>query len=72
MDGREDGIQMTQFRVVRKRSWTSAILWWGMWWGISPRFRKKREYLFAEVRQRVKSTDTLSVFLRIVLSSFIP
>ena len=26
---------MTQFGVVRKRSWTSAILWWGMWWGIA-------------------------------------
>ena len=57
MDGRADEIQMIQFRVVRKRSWTSAILWWG----ISRRFRKISSCWFAEVRQSMKSTNTLSV-----------
>ena len=61
MDGRADEIQMIQFRVVRKRSWTSAILWWGMWWGISRRFRKISSCWFAEVRQGLESTFTLSV-----------
>ena len=57
MDGRPHGIQMTQFGVVRGRSSTAASIWCRK----SRRFRKKRSCWFAEVRQRVKSTDTLSV-----------
>ena len=45
------------FRVVRKRLWTFAILWWGICW----RFRKIRSWSFADVRQSMKSTNTLSV-----------
>ena len=52
MDGRPDGIEMIQFRLVRKRSWTAAILWWG----ISRQFRKISSCWFAEVRQSMNST----------------
>ena len=49
-----------QFRLVRKRSWTSQSCG-GVWWGISRRFRKISSCWFAEVRQSTNSTDTLSL-----------
>ena len=59
--------QMTQFWVVHRRSSTAASFWCRK----SRRFRKALCW-FAEVRQSMKSTNTLSVFVRIILSSFIP
>ena len=61
MDGRPDGIQMTHFRVVRRRSSTAASFWCRKWCRKTRRFRKKRSCWFAEVRQGLESTDTLSV-----------
>ena len=57
MDGRPDGIQMTQFRVVSRRSSTAGSFWCRK----SQRFRKKCWCSFAEVHQGLESTDTLYV-----------
>ena len=51
------------FRVVCRRPWPAASFWCRKWCRKSLRFRKNRAYWFAEVRQRAKSTDTLSVFV---------